>query len=61
MIRLHVARPKCSRKDLSCVGLSLFLCVVVQIFAEYTFTYSSKKDVTRVLSVFRWDVSCGEV
>jgi len=23
--------------------------------------YFTKKDVTRVLAVFRWDVSCGEV
>jgi len=29
MICLHVTRPKCGRKELSCVDFSLFLCVVV--------------------------------
>ena len=28
---------------------------------EYTFIYFTKKDVTHVLSVFYWDVNCGEV
>jgi hypothetical protein len=58
MIRLHAARPKCSRKDLSCVDSSLFLCVVG---GEYTFIYFDKKEVTRILSIFHWDISCGEV
>jgi len=30
-----------------------------QILREYT--YFTKKDVTCILSVFRWDVSCGKI
>jgi len=42
MIRLHVARPKCGRKDLICIDSSLFLCLVVWICGEHTFIYFTK-------------------
>jgi len=51
MIRIHVARPKCGRKDLSPVNSSLFLCVAAQICGEYTFICSTKKYVTRIVCV----------
>jgi hypothetical protein len=57
MIRLLVARLKCNRKN-----KPLFILIRRHVdFREYTYIYFTKKDVTRVLSVVRWDVSCSEV
>jgi hypothetical protein len=42
---------------------SIYLvCSSVDLLRIYNvFTYFSKKYVTRILCVFRWDISCGDV
>ena len=38
----------------------LFVFCSVDLLRKYIYMFI-KKDVTRILSVFPWDVSCGEV
>jgi len=38
------------------------MCGSVDLFIYiYIYIYISKEDVTCILSLFRWDVNCGEV
>ena len=42
-----------------CGGVDLLRICIYEYTCKYIFF--TKKNVTRILSVFRWDVSCGEV
>ena len=53
----HIARLKSDRRYLGCVGISQ----IQRRFVENTHYIFYQKDVTRIVSVFSWDVSCGEV
>ena len=62
MICLHVVKPKCGRPDGNYVD-PRFVCVCVCVcvwcrFVENKYVIFCKKDVTRIPSVFHWNVSC---
>ena len=59
MIRLKFARLTCFRMDFSYIDFAYSCMQNVDYFREYIYIFY-QKDVTRILSVFCWDVSRSE-
>ena len=43
------------------IQVFFFTCSSVNLLNIYIYIYITKKDATRILSVYCWDVSCSEV